>query len=320
MLRRGGLALLMVAGLLFVPLPATLRVPILWEPDQGLAISNTVAGRIIEIRAPNTLVNAGDLLARFENPELLLTRERLQGDIATNTLRVENLRRQQNDPLAAAELVTAEATLADLRERQVALEKELSQLTIIAPQAGRWLPPPERSANSTQVTAAGGWKLGTTDSGWQGLASDPRNRGAWLEVGTPLGTLAADSNFTAQALVEQTELATVQAGQTATLRCDALPGTEWTGTVGQIAALPTAELPAEWAALAGSQRLAMESREQGGQVRQTLRETSYFAKFQVSPTPVQPILGSRGSATIQLAPQSLAQRGWRWFVRSFGWE
>jgi putative peptide zinc metalloprotease protein len=320
MLVRGGLALAVMVGLLFVPLPATLRVPVLWEPEQGLAMSNTIAGRVVEIRTPNALVNAGDVLARLENPELLLTCERLQGDIATNTLRVENLRRRQNDPLAAAELVTAEATLADLHERQVVLETELAQLTIVAPQAGRWLPPPERTANSAQVTAAGGWKLGTADSAWQGLPSDPRNRGAWLEVGTPLGTLAADASLSAQALIEQADLATVQSGQTVTLHCDALPGTEWTGRVGQIAAQPTADLTPEWVALAGSQRLAMESREQAGQARQTLRETSYFAKFNVTANESAPVIGSRGTAQIQLAPQSLATRGWRWFARSFGWE
>lgn len=319
-LLRGGLALLVVVGLLLVPLPATLRVPVLWEPDQGLAVSNTTAGRVIEVRAPNTLVNAGDVLARLENPELLLTKERLQGDIATNTLRVENLRRRQNDPLAAAELVTAEAMLADLRERQVALEKELAQLTIVAAQAGRWLPPPERTANLAQVTAAGGWKLGSADSGWQGLPSDSRNRGAWLDVGTPLGTLAAESSLSAQALIEQGDLATVQPGQTVTLHSDALPGAEWTGTVEQIAAQPTAELSPEWVTLATSERMALESREQAGQSRATLRETSYFAKFAVSSSDAQPVLGSRGSAQIQLAPQSLAMRGWRWFTRSFGWE
>lgn len=317
---RIGLAMLILVCLALVPFPATLRVPILWEPDEGLAVSNTVAGRVVEVRAPNTLVKRGDVLARLENPELRLTLEKLQGEVATSTLRVENLRRRQNDPLAAADLVTAEALLADRRERQVALEKELAQLTIIASQAGRWLPPPERTSNSAHVTAAGGWKLGAADATWQGLACDSCNRGAWLDVGTPLGTLAPESNTAAQALLEQADLATVQSGQTVTLHCDALPGTEWSGSVGQIAAQPTADLSPEWVTLAGSQRLALESREQGGKSQQTLRETSYFAKVTVAANGTLPVLGSRGTARIELAPQSLAQRGWRWFARSFAWE
>lgn len=317
---RIGLGLLALVGVAFIPFPASLRVPILWEADQSIAVSNTVAGRVVEVLEPNTLVRKGDILARLENPELRLTLEKLQGEVATSKLRVENLRRRQNDPLAAAELVSAEAIYADLQERQRSLEKELAQLTIVAPHAGRWLPPPERNANSAQVTAAGGWKLGAADATWQGLPSDPRNRGAWLDTGTPLGTLAPDATIAAQALVEQTDLATVQSGQTVTLHCDALPDTEWSGTVGQIAAQPTAELAPEWVALAGKQRLALESREQGGKAQQTLRETSYFAKIAVTANDKQPVLGSRGTARIQLSPQSLAQRGWRWFARSFAWE
>jgi putative peptide zinc metalloprotease protein len=319
-LARGGLVLLVIIGLLLIPLPATLRVPILWEPAQGLTVSNTVPGRILEVRTPNTHVNAGDVLARLENPELLLTSERLQGDIATYMLRVDNLRRRQNDPLAAAELVTAEATLADLRERQAPLEKELNQLMIIAPHAGRWLPPPERTASSAQVTAAGGWKLGASENSWQGLPSDPRNRGAWLDTGTPLGTLAAEGTLSAQALIDQADLALVQPGQPGMLRCNALPGIEWSGTVGQIAAQPTAELSSEWLALASSQRLALESREHQGQSRATLRETSYFASFHVNSSEAIPVFGTPGTAKIELASQSLATRGWRWFARSFGWE
>jgi hypothetical protein len=132
--------------------------------------------------------------------------------------------------------------------------------------------------------------------------------------------LAPDANAAAQALIEQTDLATVQAGQAVTLHCDAMPGTEWTGTVGQLAAQPTADLAPEWVALAGTQRLALESREQDGKPRQSLRETSYFAKITVTGESPLPVLGSRGTARIQLAPQSLAQRGWRWFARSFAWD
>jgi putative peptide zinc metalloprotease protein len=317
---RLGLVLLVLVGVAFVPFPATLRVPILWEAEQGLAVSNTVAGRVVEVREPNTLVKSGEVLARLENPELRLTLEKLQGDVATSKLRVENLRRRQNDPLAAAELVGSEALLADLQERQRSLELELAQLTIVAPHAGRWLPPAERHAHAAQVTAAGGWKLGAPDAMWQGLPSDPRNRGAWLDVGTALGTLAPDATAAAQALIEQTDLATVQPGQTVTLHCDALPGTEWSGTVGQIAAQPTADLAPEWITLAGSQRLALESREQGGKAQQTLRETSYFAKIAVPGSEPLPVLGSRGTARIELPPQSLFHRGWRWFARSFAWE
>ncbi len=99
LLIRAGLGSLVIVALLVVPLPATLRVSILWEPDQGLAVSNTIGGRVVEVLPPNTVVQIGDVLARLENPELLLTVQRLQGDIATHTLRVENLRRRQNDPL-----------------------------------------------------------------------------------------------------------------------------------------------------------------------------------------------------------------------------
>ncbi len=126
--------------------------------------------------------------------------------------------------------------------------------------------------------------------------------------------------MSAQALIEQADLAVVKAGQAVTLRCDAVPGMKWSGSVEQIAAQPTAELSPEWVALAGSQRLALEAREQGGQIRQTIRETSYFAKLNCAAAAELPVLGSRGTADIELAPQSLVQRGWRWFVRSFGWE
>ncbi|MGC4002492.1 MAG: HlyD family secretion protein [Pirellulales bacterium] len=81
---------------------------------------------------------------------------------------------------------------------------------------------------------------------WAGRPGDAPNRGAWIEVGTPLGSIADPARREAWALLEQFDVGVVRVGQTAVLRSHAEPGRTWHGRVVEIAALPATAVSPEW--------------------------------------------------------------------------
>jgi putative peptide zinc metalloprotease protein len=131
----------MVLGLwllLFVlPLPHALRLPGVLEARQSSPIYLQTAARLQEMPVRHgQRVRKGELLARFDSPELSLQMELVQGQIAET-------RAQLGLALsgAPAEIGPLQARLQALNARSAETQKLLASLAVRAPQDGEWVAP-----------------------------------------------------------------------------------------------------------------------------------------------------------------------------------
>jgi putative peptide zinc metalloprotease protein len=207
-----------LAGILWAwPMTQRVDAPLVIVPADAQPLFAATAGSLVDAAAPGDWVEAGAVVARLENPELAMELVAQEGVVSERQLRLDHLRTLQAlqpgasrmIPAAAAELANAKAQLAELRTQAAALE-------IVAPRAGRVLAPPARP--STRDVAA--LPL------WSGSPLDVRNRGAWIESGTPLAVVAPDHGWTAWAGVDQADAPAIEAGQSAQLVIDGRPLTQ----------------------------------------------------------------------------------------------
>ncbi|MBW8844502.1 MAG: biotin/lipoyl-binding protein [Burkholderiales bacterium] len=142
----GGVLLLAWLLLFVLPLPHALRLPGVLEARQSSPIYLQTPARLTALPVHHgQRVNKGELLARFDNPELALQLELVQGQIT-------EARAQLGLALSAtpAEVGPIQARLDALNARRIETENLLASLEIRAPQDGEWVAP-------TLHERLGGW-------------------------------------------------------------------------------------------------------------------------------------------------------------------
>jgi len=322
--RRGAVMLALLAAAALIPIPAQVSAPGIVEAHHGAVVVTTRPGSVVEIVSPGTDMQPGQTVARLENREMSQAFAQLTGEWERRKSRAESLLRRQNDPLAAAELATAQAAAIEAEKRVREAETQLAELTLTSPRGGTLLPPRERRnpPRASNVAAPPRGESRADPTGWQGLPTAARNRGTWLESGTELGTIANPREGEVWALLAQHEVPLVVVGQQVRFRLDSRPGEELTGTVAEIAAGPLAAVEPELLARNPADFTAAHPsapEQQRGVANAAPVVTSYFARIELTPGDRTLSFGATGTARIQVAPQSLVERGSRWFARTFGW-
>jgi putative peptide zinc metalloprotease protein len=286
-------------ALLIVPLPASVVAPLVLEPRGGHVIYVEVEGRLAWAVAAGVQVSAGDTIVRLENVSLTAELTRLSGEREVKRNHLNNLLRRQSDPEAAAQIPTAEKSLADIEERLLQRQRDLDRLVIRAPCAGTVLPPPPRESQSP-ITPE-----------WTGVALDPENRGCHLQSGDVICILGEPRAMDVVAFVTQGKEDLVQSGQPVRLFIDSLPDQQLVGTVEVPPTTRALEAPE---ALAASGELPVE-RDHHGRARP--KQPIFAARIALD-SPAHPLLlAGTGRAKITVAPRSIASRLWRSFNQTF---
>jgi putative peptide zinc metalloprotease protein len=164
------LALVLLGFLGWVPFPDRVRAAGVVESKVFRQLSSESAGFLAELLVkPGEQVNAGQALARLDNPDLLVeiraSRMQLQ-QIQVQLLRAQALALADLAPLHQQRLA-AEAGLADL-------ERQLAALTVVAP-------------------VSGVWSAGEVEQG----------RGRWFPRGAAMGTIIDESGHRFVAILPQ---------------------------------------------------------------------------------------------------------------------
>jgi putative peptide zinc metalloprotease protein len=230
-LRRGRLAgsLAVLAALAAAawwwPMTRRVEAPLVAVPEAMHPLFAVTGGALEFAVAEGVEIDAGDVIARLKNPEAELALAQREGEVAERRVRLEHLRTLQAElptaarmiPTAAAELADAEAVLAEQRAI-------VESLVVRAPAAGRVLAPPSRPRESR----------GDALPSWSGSPLDARNRGAWIEVGTPLAVIAAPGGWVAWAGVDQADVPAVDEGHGVRMVMDEMPSVVLAGRVTHI--------------------------------------------------------------------------------------
>jgi putative peptide zinc metalloprotease protein len=210
----------------FIPMTRHVSAPLAAMPAESHPLFAVAAGELQQTAGEGSWVEAGDVVARLTNPEIELAVVRAEGAVREHRTRLAQLRTLQATMPAAARLIpTAAAELADA-EAQLAEQRTVAEsLVIRAPVAGRVLAPPSRAIERHADDAL---------APWSGSPLEARNRGAWIEPGTPLAVIASPGGWTAWAGVDQADAPAVEVGQTARLIVDERPTEILTARVTQV--------------------------------------------------------------------------------------
>jgi putative peptide zinc metalloprotease protein len=280
----------------FWPMTQRVEAPLVIVPANAQPLFATTAGSLVEAAAPGDWVEAGDVVARLENPELALTLVAQEGVVRERQLHLEHLRTLQAlQPATSRMIPAAAAELADALAQLAELQTQAAALTLVAPHAGRVLAPPARM--STRDIA----ELPT----WSGSPLDGRNRGAWIEPGTPLAIVSPEKGWTAWAGVDQADAPAVAAGQSARLVIDGRPLTQIDAQVIHASRWARDNRAAPGAV--GSQA----DPARNDRSRTLLGDDRYHVvELDVDPADSVLFPGARGTAQISASPSTLGELAW----------
>jgi multidrug efflux pump subunit AcrA (membrane-fusion protein) len=205
---------------------------VLLVPEANASLFATEAGTLSMALPPGTQVAAGDVVARLVNSQFEEELARLTAHCEEVQLQREQLLilRVWNERLSR-QLPAVEANLADAKSQLAQYKKRLERLVLRAPRAGQVLAPPhEGRSQPTQEST----DLETLPE-WSGSLLQPRNLGAWVELGTHILAIANPDRLEAWVAVAQADVAQVLPNQSVKFLLESNPNLVLEGRVVQVA-------------------------------------------------------------------------------------
>jgi putative peptide zinc metalloprotease protein len=291
-------------ALWFVPMRRRVEAPLVAVPATAHPLFAVAGGELREAAAEGAWVEPGDVVARLSNPDLELALAEKQGQVRESRLRLDQLRTlQAMQPAAARMIPSAEAELAAAEGQLAEQQRMADALVIRAPAAGRVLAPPPRARESL---ADGMLQR------WSGSPLETRNRGAWIDPGTPLAVVATPGGWVAWAGVDQADTPAVEVGQPARLVLDERPAAIYEAHVAAVRRRARDNHSAHLAAASDRSRRDAEF----------LGDDRYHVvELALDDPPAELFAGARGTVKITAAESTLGKLAWlhvrRAFARAF---
>lgn len=301
-----------VGGILFMPLPRRVTAPCWIDLHQGQTVYASVAGQLRWSAVEGQPVAMHEPVARLEDPASNLRLAELRADVRSRQRNLENLRRlQTSDPTVGASLPAEQQSLEDAIRRLALHQQDHDRLTLLAPVGGVVLSPAIEGRIASDPTS-------NRLAGFQGSPLDPKNLGAWIEVGQAVCVIGDPGSMEANLVIRQDDVANVAPGRRVVLRIDQAPVRTLTGTVTAIAKATADDLPDSL-----RQRLGLATTNRG--LVNAAAETHYQATVRIDPRDPDNAAESAadltrdatGVAKIEAEWQSLAGRLLRYFRRNF---
>lgn len=305
----GGVVLL-VAAILFVPLPYHVMSTFEVEPYKAATVYVEVPGTLREIRVkPGDPVVEGQALADLESPDLDLKIADIQGARAQLLAQRETLLRQRfKQAQAASGIPEVEDAIRSKEEQLRQKEAERKRLALSAPRSGTVLPPPWVTRKEDPDEA-----LPT----WSGIPLDPKNVGAYLEEGVPYCKVGDPDKLEAVLVIDQADIGLVDKGQRVEIKFDQLPHDILYGTIEEISHQNLKVSSPRLSSRAGGE-LATKTDPASGAERPA--STSYQARVPLDDPDGLLRLGLRGQAKVFMGFkgwQTIGGRIWRTITRTF---
>ena len=296
---RSLLTVVTLVALFAIPIPMRVSAGALVDDGDAQRVYVTMAGRLVEALAIGQSVEAGQVVARLEDPQRDLRMAEMTGKLELQKQRLESLeRRRVSEPQLALEASALREAIRDLEQQLVQQQADGQRLVLRAPRAGTVLPVPRREPQ--EVPGA----LPT----WNGSPLEERNRDCFLSEGTTVCLVGTRHSHFATLLISQDDIDLVRVGQWVRLRWDELTGDIAFGTIEELAAL-------EEASLSPQEMARMDLPQTPDRVH--LLGTWYRARVRMDEHGISPLRGSAGQARIEVSPRPLGSRLARWFRRTF---
>lgn len=292
----GRIVLVAIIGfLLCLPFSDRESVNVRLEVADAERVYVTLSGFVEPLVREGDVVEAGQTLAVLENHQIDREIAAILSEFEAQSLHLDQLRRMStimDEP--TSQIPAAESALADLGRRLEQRQSRRQRLRLISQRAGTVLAAapymPER-------------QRGELD-GWRGNPLDPQNLGAHLTAGTWFCSVGNPDNVEAIASVEQEQVQRIQVGQTARIRFQAIPGRIFDGRVVEIS--ETSRSDESWS-----------DAETGTELKEDEAMRIYRARIELQDGTLLLVPGGQGVAKIDVVPESLAARCYRYLRRRF---
>jgi putative peptide zinc metalloprotease protein len=306
--------LLVLAGILFVPLPYHVICTLEIQPHDAARVYVEVPGILVKSYVePGNRVQKGDRLAELNNLDLQLESIRLQGELSTLEEEIKNLHFERNQSRgdsarrAGNELLAAKERKQSASTRLEQQQEDLDRLTLTAPRDGYIFPPPFKSGRP----AAEGM-LPT----WSGTPIEPKNHGARLQTSELFCQIGDQGHMEAVLAIDQSDRNFVAEDQHVEIILNHLPNLTFESKIERIATTEMTEPPRRLTERAGGELMT----ETDATGREQLMSTTYQARVLLADPQHLLRIGLRGQAKIETAPRTLGNRIWRLLSETFNFK
>ncbi|MEE2780622.1 MAG: biotin/lipoyl-binding protein [Planctomycetota bacterium] len=304
----------LLAFVLFVPLPHHVICPLEIQPHQAARVYIEVPGILSErFVEAGSVVKEGQTLAKLDNLDIQLETVRLKGELSVLEEEITHLHFERNQSRGEAarrannELLAAEERKSSALERLNQQEEDLARLTLSAPRAGYVFAPPFKSG---QATVEG--LLPT----WSGSPLQEKNVGAMLQTSELFCQIGDTKEMEAVLAIDQSDRNFVATGQTVEIIINHLPDKTFDSAIEQIATTEMTDPPVRLTDRAGGELMT----ETGPRGREQLMSTTYQARVLLDDPEHLLRVGLRGQAKIHTAPRTLGSRVWRLITETFNFK
>ncbi|TWT46414.1 biotin/lipoyl-binding protein [Botrimarina hoheduenensis] len=311
----------LIAAAVLVPLPAYVFCPFEIHPDPS-ATANVYAEspgvlRDVLVR-PGDRVEEGQLLARLENPETLLTLTRIEGQIAADQAELRAFETiSYGDSRATSRMAQLQESLASSRRQLVKQREDAARLELRAPRAGVVMAPDyvtPRETDAKQLT------------GWHGTPLDEQNVGATLEAGDHFCRVGDPMALEARLAIDQEEIELVRTGQRVRLLLNQSTDREYVSRLKQIADDEMPATPPRLSSLQGGAILTqMDATGRPKPIMPHFQAVAPLAAYEQLPEPARAAherlrVGLLGEAKIEIEPMTVGRRLYRYLARTVNFD
>ena len=221
-------SVIVIAGLLFIPLPFSVSAPFVVMPAQSETVFATVPGHSSQFRKHGSAVAANETVLQLSNTAI-------DRDVIHQSTRVNRLEKhleylhaiRDTNSAAAFELATTNDELAAARNLLRLATERKNELTIRSPQSGTILP----ARNVPDLTSTGG------KSRWVDSLLSQKSVGAFVASGTPVCVIGDTSRMYADVYADETIVSSIVSAAECRLVFQSAPGRSVTGQVESIVAV-----------------------------------------------------------------------------------
>lgn len=295
-----GLSAAVLAGVLFVPVPWYVEAPFHVEPADVRPVYTRVAGFLVDGRPAGGSVEANDVIAVFENPEL---DEHVRELIDAERVQAVHARALDSEPDRKR---LAEQQLQSLREQREDAERQQAQLVVRAATAGRLVEPP-------RVPEPGFAETREHLSRWTGVPLLARNINGYFEERTHLCSIAPTGAYEAVLLVDQQDRDDLAVGQSVRLKIEHLPDLVLDGAISEFSQEQQQFVPASLSNKSGGPLPTVTDPRGREQVSGAVYQAT--VRFECDPELLR--TGMRGEGRVLVDRRTIGGWVWRWVRTTF---
>ena len=307
MIASGVVVAALVGFVLFVPLPFSVQCNFEVQAHDAAQVFANVQGQLVRIeKIPGDFVKAGDVIMQLENQQLRYELAGAKGQLEEAEQRLSSLRRARfSDSDLVDQLATAEKDRDFKQKLYTDKQKEVDRLTITAPREGTIIPLPHKVDRAAQAEG----RLAT----WAGSPFDDKNLHATFQPTDLLCQVGDPQDLDAVLVIDQSYIDYVEVGQTVRVLLEADTRHAYSTKVEEIANNEMKSLPPQMSTKAGGRMEAKQ--DPTGEMRPLT--TSYQARAHLGDVTGIAEVGLQGQARIYTGWQSIRQRLYRAFTKTF---